>query len=127
MTTNLTKLLENATSPDLVSTLGRAVGVSDSSVSLAAGSLIPTLFAGLAQKASDGEGARGLFDMFTGANVDVNVSASIGNSLRSGETSSLGRSAVRAATEYLVASTLLILAMRWARRQARLATARRVC
>ncbi len=91
MTTNLIDLLEGAVSPDLVSALGRAVGVPDSSVSLAAGSLIPTLLAGLAQKASGGDGARGLFDMLTGTNVDANIGSTIGNLLRSGETSSLGQ------------------------------------
>ena len=91
MATNLVDLLSRTVSPDLAGALGRAVGASESSVTSAAGALVPTLLAGLAQKASGSGGAGNLFGMLTGANVDSNIGSTIGNLLRSGETSTLGQ------------------------------------
>ena len=89
MATNLIDMLLGAVTPQLTSSLGKEIGGSDSLVSSALGSLLPTLIGGMAHKASSSDGASSVFSMLTGGNVDGNIASTIGGLLGAGQTSGL--------------------------------------
>ena len=89
MATNLLDMLSRSITPELASSLGRAVGSPQGSVMSAAGALLPALLGGMAQKASTAEGASSLFSLLTGSGVDSSIESNVGNLLASGQTSNL--------------------------------------
>jgi hypothetical protein len=89
MAINLVEMLAKAVTPDLASTLAKAVGGSDTAVGSAIGSFLPMIVGAMGSKSATTDGASSLFSMLTGSNVDSGIASSIGGLLGSGQTSAL--------------------------------------
>lgn len=89
MATNLLDLVSSALTPDTVQGLSRFLGESDSAVQSGLGMLVPAVLGGMASKAATPGGAASLFSLINGANVDTNLSASLGSLLGGGAPNSL--------------------------------------
>src|SRR4029434_11120562 len=79
MVANVLDGLLNSVGRELAGPGSRALGEPSSMVQSALGSIIPTVLAGLAQKAASPGGASDLFRMVTGPGVDTGLLSNLGS------------------------------------------------
>ena len=73
MAINLLEMLQGQVGGELASQASKFLGESESNTSKAVGAILPTLIGGLANKASNESGARGILDFLKSNNIDGSV------------------------------------------------------
>lgn len=85
MAINLLEMLQGQVGGELASQASRFLGESESNTSKAVGAILPTLIGGLASKASNESGARGVLDFLKSNNIDGSILGTLGGLFGGGQ------------------------------------------
>lgn len=85
MAINLLEMLQGQVGGELASQASKFLGESESNTSKAVGAILPTLLGGLAGKASNESGARGILDFLKSNNIDGSILGNLGGLFGGGQ------------------------------------------
>lgn len=85
MAINLLEMLQGQVGGELASQASKFLGESESNTSKAVGAILPTLLGGLAGKASNESGARGVLDFLKSNNIDGSILGNLGGLFGGGQ------------------------------------------